>query len=188
MSTTFKQAGPEVILMVSKVLRKHRSHEPVLDAGVTFDILFAHASEESGCALEKNGVRELGITRIVNLCDRVKGLADVEIKLDGNWWDHTTNPEREALLDHQLHHIEVQEGKRDDIGRPVIKLRHHDVDVGWFAIVAERNGIYAVERTQAKSVMDAYGQYFWPDVVSVFKASDADIFTSRPHDKALSPP
>jgi hypothetical protein len=51
---------------------------------------------------------------------------------------------------------------RDDLKRPKLKLRKHDVEVGWFAIVAGRHGSASLEIEQAKAVMDSYGQLFWP--------------------------
>lgn len=34
-----------------------------------------------------HGVKAAGLCRIVNLKDRVKGLGDVEILIDGDWWE-----------------------------------------------------------------------------------------------------
>ena len=73
------------------------------------------------------------------------------------------------MLDHELHHMEVkldEEGVviRDDLKRPKLKLRKHDVEVGWFALVAGRHGSNSLEIEQAKRVMDSYGQLFWPEI------------------------
>ncbi len=39
------------------------------------------------------------------------------------------------------------------IGRPQLKLRKHDVEVGWFKCVAERNGAASLERIQFATTM-----------------------------------
>jgi hypothetical protein len=43
-------------------------------------------------------------------------------------------------------------------------LRKHDIEVGWFAVVAGRNGGASLEIEQAKAIMDSYGQLFWPAI------------------------
>lgn len=52
----------------------------------------------------------------------------------------------------------------DDLRRPKIKIRKHDVEVGWFNIVAGRHGNFSIERIQSKMVMDQLGQYYWPEL------------------------
>ena len=98
-------------------------------------------------------------------------MADVEIQVDGDWWGSQDREEQEALLDHELTHIQVLEeangvARKDKAGRPKIKCRPHDVDVGWFRIVAARNGQHSLERRQAASMMEEQGQYFWPEIIT----------------------
>ncbi len=74
-----------------------------------------------------------------------------------------------ALLDHELHHLEVQkEGngrfKFDDLNRPKISMRPHDFEFGWFSIIAKRHPGIALECVQAKTIMDKAGQLFWPEL------------------------
>ena len=54
--------------------------------------------------------------------------------------------------------------KRDDLGRPILQLRMHDFEVGWFKEIAARHGEASQERQQAHAVMQDSGQYFWPDI------------------------
>jgi hypothetical protein len=95
------------------------------------------------------------------------GRGDAEICLDYDWWQTASDEEQRSLLDHELHHIQVKIDKRglvlDDIGRPVLKLRFHDVQIGWFKITAARNPL-GVERLQAKALLLDGGQYFWPEL------------------------
>lgn len=115
--------------MTRSVLREFESHALLLQAKVEIDLLFAladtdDAGNKRGVALKLNGRQALGIARRIKIKDRVMGRGDVEISLDGDWWALSTVPEQRALLDHELHHFEVQmEGKTiitDDIGRPVV--------------------------------------------------------------------
>jgi hypothetical protein len=159
MRTTYEKAGMDVELIASKILHQFESHAPLVKAGVKVDFLFAHPPQDengivTGDAIKKNGVKALGLCRIVSLKDRVKGMGDIEILIDNPWWEDATDEEREALLDHELHHAEVKIQNDaiqfDDAHRPQIKLRKHDVEIGWFDIVAIRHGPHSMERIQAR--------------------------------------
>jgi len=161
--------------MAKSILEEFDTHKPVLAAGVTIDFVFARCDRDEKTdkplndALTKNGVKALGICRKIPLKDRALGRADAEIALDGDWWEGEANEdERRGLLDHELHHIAVKIDKRglvrDDLGRPVLQLRKHDVEVGWFKTVAARHGRSSMERIQAARIMCDHGQYFWPEV------------------------
>lgn len=172
--STYQKATPEVKEMAEAIMNEHITYKDVLDAKVKIDFLFAYAEtsedgESKGHALTKHGIRALGITRKIGIKDRVMGRGDAEVALDGDWWEEATPARRRALLDHELHHIEVKLDEdgvvlRDDLKRPKLKLRKHDVEVGWFAVVAGRNGSASLEIEQAKAVMDSYGQLFWPAI------------------------
>jgi Putative phage metallopeptidase len=177
MPTTFKRCDESVTQLASEILCEFESHKPLLDAKVRIDYVFACPDlDEDGTpkndALKRNGVKALGITRKLGAKDRALGRGDAEVALDHFWWTETASDEmRRALLDHELHHVSVVIGKqsglavREEDGRPKIKLRKHDVDVGWFRIVAERHGEHSMERIQARQLMESSGQLFWPDIV-----------------------
>lgn len=172
--STYTKATPEVREMAEKVLEEFLSYKDIIEAKVKIDFLFAFAEcgeggDSKGHALTKHGVRALGITRKIGIKDRVMGRGDAEVCIDGDWWEEATPARRRALLDHELHHIEIvvdEDGAviRDDLKRPKLRLRKHDVEVGWFALVAGRHGSSSLEIEQAKAVMDSYGQLFWPAI------------------------
>lgn len=169
---TFQKCDSSVKAMAKEILSKYESHRPILDVGVTFDFLFAFCDRDEDTneplndALTHNGIRALGIAKIVNLKDRVKGLADAEILLDGDHWAEIKDGDRAALLDHELHHISLKIVKgviqHDPAGRCKLKMRKHDVEIGWFKTIAERHGKHSIEQQQAAQIMEMAGQYFWP--------------------------
>jgi hypothetical protein len=174
---TFQRCPPAIKAMADEILREHESHQQVVSAKVEIDYVFAFADvNDAGVtinnALTHHGSRALGICKKIALKERVLGRGDVEIALDGRWWQEASEAECRAVLDHELHHIEVKVDLngvcRDDIGRPLIKLRKHDYDVGWFNIIAQRHGTASIEAKQAKQIMDEMGQYYWPEL---FEAS-----------------
>lgn len=175
MATTYQRCPKPVEELKNELLCKYPEHKPLLDARVTVDLVFAYGTrdEKTGAltkfAMVRGGVRALGIARKISLKQRALGRGDAEIALDADWWDEATEPQRAALLDHELHHIGVSltkmlQIKRDDLGRPKLYLRPHDYDFGWFAIIAKRHGAAAGEVEQAKRIADEHGQYFWPNL------------------------
>jgi len=168
---TYTKAPSFVAIMATELLCRFESHKPLLDAKVKIDLLFARANLDDkgnpvGFAITEQGRQVLGKTRVVSLKDRAKGNADAEILLDGDWWESESAHRREALLDHELHHISVvtsRQGaiKTDDLNRPKLKLRKHDWQFGWFDVIAERHGEFSVERQQAAEIWDKSGQLYW---------------------------
>ena len=176
---TFEKCDESVRQMADELLKEFETHKPTLDAGVTIDFVFAYAPKDehgnpTGDALSHGGYPALGICRKIPLKDRVLGRGDVEISLDGDWWGNASHEEQRALLDHELHHIvPKQEGtntagkpvfKVDAAGRPVIGMRKHDYNFGWFKDIAARHGKHSQERKQAAGMMEEGGQYFWPSI------------------------
>lgn len=169
---TYEAADKSVRAMANEILNRFESHSPLVKNEVQFDYVFAHPTvdengEATGDAIKKHGVRALALCRVINLKDRTMGRGDVEILIDYDWWtNEASDQEQEALLDHELHHAEVKmkdgQPKRDNLGRPLIRLRKHDVEVGWFDIIALRHGKHSQERIQAKKLADEVGQLYWP--------------------------
>lgn len=149
---TYQKANSAVEDMAQTLLARYEDHQALIAAKVKIDFVFAYGDKDEktgetiGPALTKNGVPALGVTRKLNLKERVMGRGDAEIALDGDWWEDVTNSTeaRLAVLDHELHHIEVREDNRgfmtDDHGRPLLKLRQHDYEMGFFNLIAQRHG------------------------------------------------
>ena len=173
-TSKFQRAPDWVSAIGTSILKAYETHKPLVDCEVTVDYVFAFSDkdEETGeplnDALTKNGVKALGIARKIPLKDRALGRADAEIAIDGDWWNTASDRERRALLDHELHHLSVKIDKRglvlDDLGRPVIQLRKHDHEIGWFKIIAARHGQHSQEQIQAARMFEDAGQFYWPDI------------------------
>lgn len=160
MSITYARCPQAVADAANSILCRFETHKPLLDARVKIDFLFA--ANEDGPAIMHHGQGAIGLCRKLGLKDRAAGRGDAEILIDLFFWNNASAEEQDALLDHELHHIDVAEGKRDDLGRPVIRLRKHDVQVGWFALIARRHQEASEEWKQGKWIFDNYGQAFWP--------------------------
>lgn len=175
---TYERCPKTVEHMADALLKQY--HEDNVKAEVKFDFMFAiptldEHGEPVGEAIMHHGRKALGLARIVSLKDRAKGMGDAEILIDKYWWETAPDEQQKALLDHELHHITLKIDKRglvvDDLGRPKLVMRKHDVEVGFFRVIAERHGKASQEQIQAATMMDGYGQYFWPDMVKQLKAA-----------------
>lgn len=162
--------------MANTLLFEFDTHMPLINAKTTIDFVFAYSEKDEKTgnpindALTHNGYKVIGIAKAVPLKDRALGRSDAEIALDGDWWGDATDQQQRALLDHELHHLEVKIDKRgivkDDLGRAVIKIRKHDYDFGWFNIIAKRHGGASIERAQANDILNQNGQLYWPSLVT----------------------
>jgi hypothetical protein len=165
-----------VLEIASEVLCKHETHKPLLDAKVTIGYMFAFPEKDkdgnyTGDALRLHGRKAFAIASITPYAGRVKGLPDCEVTIDGEWWEDCGKREEcAALLDHELHHFDVRKDAdgavvKDKAGRPKLRMREHDVQFGWFNLVAARNGKHSQEMIQAAALMEKQGQYYWPSLL-----------------------
>lgn len=193
---TFERCDKSIDELAEEIIAKFETHKPLKELKVKIDFVFARCDRDDrgnpiNDALTKNGIRALGITRKIPLKDRALGRGDAEIALDGDWWEKASPNEQEALLDHELHHVAVKADKAgnvqyDDLGRPQIQLRKHDVEIGWFKCVAERHGLDSQERIQAKRIMYDMGQAFWPELAPSVEITMGDKTTGKLSPGALS--
>lgn len=126
-----------------------RYHPLLADAGVTVGALLV------GGGLTHHGYAAMAVVRLNSLKERTQGKPDVHLDLDADW--HLLSRERRvALIDHELEHIRLVyetrkkspgfgQPRRDDRGRPKLRLLRHDLVVGGFAAVIERHGENALE-------------------------------------------
>lgn len=165
MGTTFEPCDKSVALLVQDILNTYPEHEELRDAEPKIDLVFASNDDPDKRPLKLHGTTAYAIARKIGLKDRAMGRGDCEIAIDLGWWKEAGELERRALLDHELYHFAVDLGKRDDLGRPVIWIRKHDFQFGWFKHIAERHGSASVERKQAGLIMMNAGQQFWPEIL-----------------------
>jgi hypothetical protein len=124
---------PSIAEFASTVAYSH--HPMLIDAGVTIEYL-------EGDELTHNGYPAAATVRIMPEPDRAAGCADARITIDKESWASYTEDERRALISHEMTHImpilakPSKDGtcpdkyKRDNLGRPKLKMRKHDYSGG----------------------------------------------------------
>lgn len=159
MPKLYKKATSEIVELVHEVKRLY--HGDLLAEDVTIGVLTVEDSESPDPVLKHHGYPAAAIVKVVPYKERVKGTEDAELVIDLPTWDGLTEPERAAMIDHELHHLEVQKEaesditKRDNADRPKLRLRVHDFEIGGFDVVVRRHGRYALE---AQATAKAYQQ------------------------------
>lgn len=163
---TFSQA-PDVATTIE---RMQAEYHPDLE-DVTIAGLFAFDTESSLPVLKHQGYAAGAVVRITVLKDRALGVADAQIVVDRAGWLALSARQRNALIDHELTHLEVktdeEEGAEDAVpvydalGRPRLVMRKHDHQFGWFDEVAKRHGQASPEVRQARVLMESSGQLYF---------------------------
>lgn len=172
MPRTFEKLDPshKIVEHLGNMLRRH--HRQLYEAEVTIDVLLVRNvskdGEEIDPALSHNGYAAAATVKINSLSDRVEGKADATIKIDGNRWDEWPDARLDAILDHELTHLELKVDEeqpalvlRDDVGRPLLRMRKHDFQMGFFSEVAERHNQFAVETEQLQQVSQWATEHGW---------------------------
>lgn len=168
MPSTYTLPEDDMVQILRGLLDFH--HRRLRDAGVTICLLVAYgAVDKNGDlqapAITDRGYEALGLCKIMKLIDRVAGMADTRILVDGDRWETMTPEEQEALVDHELTHIEIvmdgAEPAKDGHDRPKLVIRRHDQHFGWFDEVAHRHGPSSQEVQQARKLADEVGQLYF---------------------------
>jgi Putative phage metallopeptidase len=164
----FEVADKEILKTVQKV--KVMYHKRLVDAGVKIKVLLAFGkvreSGERDPALKHGGYPAAALIKKTNHRDRVAGLDDAILVIDGDQlpdWPHDTV---EALIDHELMHLEtvIQNGtvKLDDCGRPVLTIRLHDSQIGVFHEIIARHGQCAIDTQVVAKLCEDTRQWVQP--------------------------
>jgi hypothetical protein len=159
----YSEAPAACAQIAERMMRKF--HSELADAGVTLDFLFAMADPEKDQvhALKLHGYACNAIVKVVPYKLRVQGHADAEIVIDGDQWPAWSDEEKDALIDHEIEHLELKRDKEgrvinDDIDRPKMSLRLHDHEFGWFDSIARRHGQASFEVQQYERFKEAHRQ------------------------------
>lgn len=167
MATSYQVADPEVYDLLKQIMQAN--HADLAETGVLFGILMAECPD--GPAVKHAGYPALACVKVVSAKDRVGKNYDIEMLIDLREWEELSDEHRAAVIDHELEHCKrvpntpkrVAAGelawKTDDRGRPKIKMKKGDWQVGdGFACVVARHGDYAAEYLniqRAKAFADA---------------------------------
>ncbi len=156
-------AAPDALTVIDNMQVEYHGE---LD-GVTVAALFVFDLESTMPVLKHQGYPAQAVARITPVRERALGLADASIVIDRSNWLTLSQRQRDALIDHELTHLERVLDKEtgqpvcDVLDRPKLAMRRHDYQLGWFDEVAQRHGEASPEVRQAKQLMEASGQLYF---------------------------
>lgn len=170
MPNTFARADLIVVNLAKEIIE--RFHHEIYEVEAKIDFVFAFRDPEAEePAIMVRGHRVLGQARVNNLKHRALGLGDCEVLLDGDAWENMPEPNKRALLDHELEHFEIKRHKKtgeylyDDLHRPLMKLRDHDREFGFFDNIAQRHGADSWEVKNLKKMFEEAGGAYIPGIL-----------------------
>lgn len=148
MATTYTEAPKQVLERLAEMMRKH--HGALKDADVWIGVIVAVGDGETPPVKGYGGMPAAAKVKVVPLRDRLKKKYDAELLLSADFLDGASDKLLDAVLDHELTHLELKLDdekavKRDDLGRPKLKVRPEDFGVWGFWDVVQRHGDCAQE-------------------------------------------
>lgn len=143
-----------VLDMADELMRRY--YQDLLEADLKISFLFV-SHDGVGPALTHGGYPAAAVVKANSLKDRVEGKADVTITIDKEWWEQHDTSQNLALLDHELYHVMIardDDGKTilDDAGRPKVRMRPHDYQIGGFHDIAKRHRMKSVDMSAIQDV------------------------------------
>src|SRR5699024_2705112 len=159
---------------IEKMMQLH--HGDLAGQHVRITALMVHRRNKNGepvePAISVGGYPAAACIKITTLKQRVLGLGDALLMIDGNNWDFWSTEYKSAVIDHELTHLVIDwitepenindewRGGRagyDDANRPILKMRLHDWQHGGFAKIVARHGQTAAEMRNINAMIDAHG-------------------------------
>jgi hypothetical protein len=156
MATIYNRCESDVIKVLDEVVVTE--HPQLNQAHVTFNCVFAEKYDkdtgEALPSLKVNGIPAAAKIQVSTLVERSRGMEDVKLTIDRREWTRASDESKRAIIDHELHHLVLQDNE-DDLGRPRIKLQPHDLIVGGFTTIIKRYGEQCIDFKQIDSVNEA---------------------------------
>ena len=166
----YEKSSVEISQIVERMMDRY--HPQLRDAKVWITCLMAFPTKDkngdsTGPALTHQGYPAQAVVKIIGLKERTDGRADAEIVIDGENWQVLDDDQKDALIDHELEHLELKVGKqdglvvRDDLNRPNLVIRKHDFQAGWFDSIVRRHGRAAPEVIQYEQLQTVHYTQRW---------------------------
>lgn len=156
--------------VAAHIASMHSQYHPEIE-GVTIGALFAFDEKSGEPVLKHQGYLASAVVSITPTKQRALGIADAVIVIDRAQWLGFTAAQKDALIDHELEHLDRVISKDtedspaapvfDSIGRPKLAMRRHDHQFGWFDDVARRHGEASCEVRQAKALVAQTQQLYF---------------------------
>lgn len=157
---TYSDASDDLQSTINRMLI---AHHPDLRM-VTVGALFVFDEESGDQVLKHQGYPAAAVVRISPLRDRALKITDAVIVVDRAVWQTLSAAQKDAVMDHELEHLErvvdeeTGKPKYDALGRPKLRMRRHDHQIGFFNDVVSRHGENAMEVRSVRALLQGCAQ------------------------------
>lgn len=166
MPVTYTKAPKAIDDLIAQTLKQHHPQLHELQVKVTAWLAYAPRDKDgvrTGPALKWAGYEAAATIKVCNAKQRAQGLGDAEMCIEGDRWGGWSEAEKAALIDHEITHLEIcRDGtglvKSHVDGRPKLRARLHDWELGGFEDVVRRHGASAIEQKELGVFMDHHGE------------------------------
>lgn len=161
---THKPAGLDIARRIKRLLNKH--HDDLARSRARIDAIFVTTDGEDGAPVKEKGIVSVVSPTIVPARYRGGMKADAVLLIDKEAFDELPVKQQDAWLDHGLQHLQPSM-KEDTVAtdgneRPKLRLRAHDVTLGFFSVIAQRHGDNSPEVMAAKALVEHSKDVFLP--------------------------
>lgn len=156
--------------VLGHITRMHQQYHPEIE-DATVGALFVFDDETGEACLKHQGYAAAAVVSITPTKQRALGVADAIIVIDRATWLTLAAKQRDALIDHELEHLDRVISKDtedspaapqfDSLGRPKLAMRRHDHQFGWFDDIARRHGDASPEVAQARNFLAVTQQLYF---------------------------
>lgn len=134
-------------------------HDALCTHDVRIGVLWVSDKNGQPCLKRRGSIFAAATIQKIDVKYRHTGAPDALLLIDAANWAKIKADERLALVDHELHHLMVEEteggdAKLDGAERPVLHMREHDFEIGGFFVIMDRHGKAAGERKLAEFVVE----------------------------------
>jgi Putative phage metallopeptidase len=148
-----------LVPIIERLIGSKPYHADLNNTGISVQVLFYHDEEQ----LKHRGMPAYAYVKATNIKERALGQKDATIVVDFASWSKMNEARRVALVDHELYHLTIKKDKDmanefDDLGRPKIKMRKHDIEFGWFVEIAQEHKQDSIEVFQATQLVLSHKQ------------------------------
>jgi hypothetical protein len=158
------KAGDEIHDLIERVMHDH--HAGLEGHKVTIGVKWVRPKTKADAfgPLRLHGYPCAAVIKITPYEQRVEGIEDAVIKIDQRRWKGMALSAREALIDHELTHLTLVRNRKtdevleDDLGRPRLRMKLHDVELGVFDSIIRRHGETSLDYQHVAAVMARYRQ------------------------------
>jgi hypothetical protein len=183
MPNTYEDASNDIMVLTEELIEQH--YLKLSKSGAVVGVIMVYGPEDEEGNVQSSPLKELGTftpakARVINTKDRLRNSWDVEILIDGDYFDEVGDETKKSIIDDILSRIELQYDKKgimkvDEFDRPRIRIKPPEIVFTANVDTISRYGNNSHAIKTYKKIMESYGYIIQPDK----RQSQTDEVTSE---------